>query len=66
MVTAGRPLPTGRQAFGLELKCCINFLRPAFAGAASRRQASNQTVRRYGHRYPYRETNPFIFHIVEE
>ncbi len=38
-----KPLPTGRQAFWLELEGYVKLLRPAFAEAAPRRQANNVT-----------------------
>jgi hypothetical protein len=54
-VTVTRPLPTGRQAFGLRLKgyvpvrrsafrhAGVNFSKPVFAEAATRRQANDVT-----------------------
>jgi hypothetical protein len=42
-VTVRKPLPTGRQAFWLELEGYVKLLRPAFAEAAPRRQANNVT-----------------------
>jgi hypothetical protein len=40
-----------RGLFRLASEGYVKFLRPAFAEAASRRQANNLTVGRYGHRY---------------
>jgi polysulfide reductase chain C len=44
-----------RGPVGLESEGYVDFL-----------ETNNQTVRRYGHRYSWRETEPFILWVIEE
>jgi hypothetical protein len=44
----------------------VTATRPVWFRVTKLRQflRTGQTVRRYGHRYPYRETKPFILWVI--